>query len=86
MDDNDRIANDAALPDDLLPDDPAALARLADQYHRQGKLLPALRLYDRLIDLDRADQAIWLATGDALTDIGEYAQAIAFSLSGNANR
>jgi len=56
--------------------DPAELERLAADCYRRGELLPALRLYDRLIGLGAATAETWCATGNALTDVGEYAQAI----------
>lgn len=58
------------------PDQPAVLLPLARAYHRAARYLPALRTYDRLIELGAADAAVWGETGDALTDVGEYAQAI----------
>jgi predicted O-linked N-acetylglucosamine transferase (SPINDLY family) len=63
-------------PTDPRWNDPAALERLAAEYHRHGQLLPALKLYDRLIDLGAATDATWCAAGSGLTDLGEYAQAI----------
>ncbi len=63
------------LPDPL-PTDSAVLERLAADFVQQGQLLPALRVYDRLIDLGAATDATWCATGNALTELGEYAQAI----------
>ena len=41
-----------------------------------AQYLPALKVYDRLIELDAATAATWCATGNALADLGEYAQAI----------
>jgi predicted O-linked N-acetylglucosamine transferase (SPINDLY family) len=58
------------------PEDPAILAKLATTYHRAEQFLPALRAYDHLIELGLADATIWCETGNALTDVGEYAQAI----------
>lgn len=52
------------------------MERLAATCHRQGQLLSALRLYDRVIELGAATAETWCATGNALTDVGEYAQAI----------
>ena len=49
------------------------LARV--QLHRH-EYLPALRTFDRLIGSGQADAADYTDTGDALTDIGEYAQAV----------
>ena len=53
-----------------------SLRVLAQKWHREGKYLPALRAYDRLIDLGAADAGVWCETGNALMDVGEYAQAI----------
>lgn len=39
-------------------------------------MLPALRAYDRLIGCGAADARDWCHTGQALNDVGEYAQAI----------
>jgi protein O-GlcNAc transferase len=49
------------------------LARV--QLHRH-EYLPALRTFDRLIGSGQADAADYTDTGDALTDVGEYAQAV----------
>ena len=56
-----------------LSEDPAMLEEVAAAYHRAGQLLPALKAYDRLIELGRASGTTWCATGNALTDAGEYA-------------
>ena len=58
------------------PDNPAILEKLAAAYHSSGQYLPALNIYDRLIQLGAATAEIWCATGNALADLGEYAQAI----------
>ena len=63
------------LPDPL-PADAAVLERLAAGFRGRGELLPALRLYDRLIDLGVATAATWCAAGEALTELGEFAQAV----------
>lgn len=57
-------------------DHPDVLRPLALAYHRHRRYLPALQAYDRLIELGAADGAVWCQTGNALTDVGEYAQAI----------
>ncbi len=69
------MATPVNLPDPL-PTDPAVLERLAAEFHQRGQLLPALRVYDRLIDLGAATAATWSATGKALTELGEFAQAV----------
>ena len=61
---------------DLAPDTPAIMEKLAEAYHRSGQMLPALRTYDRLIEIGAVTAATWRATGDALSNVGEYAQAI----------
>lgn len=58
------------------PSDVALLTELARLYIRHRKLLPALETYNRVIELDGADAAIWLEAGRALCDVREYAQAI----------
>ena len=58
------------------PDNPAILEKLAAAHHSSGQYLPALNIYDRLIRLGAAAAEIWCATGNALADLGEYAQAI----------
>ena len=64
-----------SLPDPL-PTDAAVLEGLAAECRQQGQWLPALRIYDRLIDLGAATAATWCATGNALSELGEYAQAV----------
>ena len=51
------------------------LRQLARTWHREGKYLPALRAYDRLIDQGAADAGVWCETSNPLMDVGEYAQA-----------
>ena len=60
-----------------LAEDTADLEEVAAAHHRAGQLLLALKAYDRLIELGRATGPTWCATGNALTDAGEYAQATA---------
>lgn len=58
------------------PDDADILRNLACvQLHRQ-EYIPALRTFDRLIGIGRANAVDYTHTGDALTDVGEYAQAV----------
>ncbi len=64
-----------SLPDPL-PTDAAVLERLAAECRQQGQWLPALRIYDRLIGLGAATAATWSATGHALSELCEYAQAV----------
>ena len=49
--------------------------RLAREYQLAGKYLPALEIYDALIGAGQADATTWRETGNALADVGEYAQA-----------
>ena len=58
------------------PDTPEVMERLAEAYEADGQVIPALRTYDRLIEIGAATASIWRATGNALTSVGEYAQAI----------
>lgn len=58
------------------PEAPAVLQLFADACHRAGEMLTALRLYDRVIQLSGATATTWRSTGNALSDVGEYAQAI----------
>jgi protein O-GlcNAc transferase len=67
-----HLSNAAAL----APDSTAIMERLAEAYHFSGQLLPALKTYDRIIERGAANQATWCATGNALSDAGEHAQAI----------
>ncbi len=55
---------------------PQSLKRLARQYDGQGKHLKALRLYDQIIRLGAATKDTWFRTGNALSALGEFAQAI----------
>jgi predicted O-linked N-acetylglucosamine transferase (SPINDLY family) len=61
---------------DLFPNDPLVLERLADSYRLDGQVLPALRACDRLIELGAATASTWRWTGNLLSDLGEYAQAL----------
>jgi len=58
------------------PDNAAIFEKLAEACLRGGQYLPALRAYDRVIELGAATAQTWCATGNALADVGEYAQAI----------
>jgi len=69
--DRSSLSGDAELSEDLT-----LLEKLATDRHQAGQLLPALRIYDRIIDLGGATAETWCATGNALTAVGEYAQAI----------
>jgi predicted O-linked N-acetylglucosamine transferase (SPINDLY family) len=71
-----EAARRLSLAAESSPDNPAILEKLAAAYHRSAQYLPALNIYDRLIELDVATAEIWCATGNALADLGEYAQAI----------
>jgi protein O-GlcNAc transferase len=66
----------AGSSDEQLPEDLSLLEKLAWDHHQAGRFLPALRIYDRIIDLGGATAETWCATGNALTTLGEYAQAI----------
>ena len=59
------------------PDDPAILEQLAVAYRLNDQLLPALKAYDRLIELGAASAAILRKAGEALGRVGEHAQAVA---------
>jgi protein O-GlcNAc transferase len=61
---------------DASPDDPAVLERLAEACVRGDQYLAALKAYDRIIELGAATAETWCATGNALADVGEYAQAV----------
>jgi len=61
---------------ELCPDEPHVLESLATAYMRDDQYLSALHVYDQLIELGAATAATWRATGNALTEVGEYAQAI----------
>ena len=60
----------------LSPEEPAIHEKLGEASFRSGQCLPALRAYDRVIELGAATAHTWRATGDALADVGEYAQAV----------
>ena len=51
------------------------LTELAAAYQRNDQYIPALKMLDRIIELGEATAATWLATGHALADCGEFAQA-----------
>jgi protein O-GlcNAc transferase len=56
--------------------DSAILHALAQAYHRNGDLLQALKVYNRLIQLQVATELTWCAVGKVLTDLDEDAQAV----------
>ena len=58
------------------PDDVQLLHQLADAHEDSGRMLPALRAYDRIIEMGSASAHTWCSTGNALSAIGEFAQAI----------
>ena len=60
----------------LAKDSPRILESLASAYLANDQYLPALKTYDRIIELGEASAATWLATGNTLSDCQEYAQAI----------
>lgn len=66
-----------SLAAEASPNNPIILEKLAKAYHLSAQYLLALKAYDRLIDLDAATAETWCETGNALKDVGEYAQAIA---------
>lgn len=78
MENQDRDAEIASLVQRVrsAPDDPAVLEQLAAAYYRDGQILPALETYDRIIGMGAATKTTWSAVGDALADVGEFAQAI----------
>ena len=57
-------------------DEPEVLESLAAAYYENNQIIPTLQTYDRIIELDAATSATWRATGNALADIAEYAQAV----------
>ncbi len=59
------------------PDNPAILEQLAVAYGVNEQLLPALKVYNRLIELGAATAVIMQKAGEALGRVGEYAQAVA---------
>lgn len=58
------------------PRSPEIREDLAEAYRQAGKLLPALKAFDRVIELGRATATTWCRTANALSDAGEYAQAV----------
>lgn len=58
------------------PDDPELLEALAAVYQRNGQFIDALRQLDRIIEVGAATAATWLRTGQLLTSVREYAQAL----------
>lgn len=57
------------------PDNPVILEQLAVAYGVNEQLLPALKVYNRLIELGAATAAILRRAGEVLGRVGEYAQA-----------
>lgn len=57
-------------------DEPEILEALAAAYYQNNQYIPSLQTYDRIIELDAATASTWLATGNALADLAEYAQAV----------
>ena len=55
---------------------PANLRTRANQLHRQGDLIGALRVLDHMIEIEVARADDWCLTGELLSDVGELAQAI----------
>lgn len=58
------------------PENPTILETLAEAYEHDGRILDALRQLDTIISIDAATAATWKRTGQLLTRVGEYAQAI----------
>ncbi len=58
------------------PQSPEIQEDLAEAYRQAGKLLPALRAFDRVIELGAASATTWRRTANTLADAGEFAQAI----------
>jgi protein O-GlcNAc transferase len=58
------------------PDNPDLLRTLATVYLHNDSYLPALQTFDLLIGTGRATAVDYADTGDALTAVGEYAQAL----------
>ncbi|MGE0757902.1 MAG: hypothetical protein AB7F89_06080 [Pirellulaceae bacterium] len=54
----------------------AELLAQARAFQQSGKLLAALQAYDDLIGTGVADADIWRETGNALSQVGEFAQAV----------
>ena len=61
---------------ELKPNDLDILRTLAQVLVRIDRYLPALHVFNRLIGSGQATAEDYTDTGDALTDVGEYAQAI----------
>ncbi len=61
---------------DLNPNDVDILRTLARVQVGNAQYIPALRAFDRLIGTGKASATDFTDTGDTLTDVGEYAQAI----------
>lgn len=71
------------------PNDSRLMELLADAYALDGQYIEALRKLDRIIENGAATAGVWLRTGQLLTTVGEYAQAIgafehSISLDGQA--
>ncbi len=60
----------------INPDNPDILRNLAQVHLHQGEYIPALRAFDHLIGSGQASAADYMNTGEALTDVGEFAQAV----------
>ena len=60
-----------------FPDDCVVLERLADAYRLNDQLIPAITAYDRLIELGAATASNWRWIGNLMSDLGEFAQALA---------
>ena len=58
------------------PDNATLLETLAEAYERGGRTLDALRQLDHIISIDAATATTWKRTGQLLTSIREYAQAV----------
>lgn len=76
-------ANDAARAIEILeaavqrdPQNPQLLETLAQAYEGGGRIMDALRQLDRIIDIDAATATTWQRTGQLLTNVREYAQAL----------
>ena len=72
-----KISGDARDIDSVLDSnqsDPGELRRLAHRFVQDGKVIDALRMLDRIIELDRAGAKDWKQTGQLLCSIGEFAQ------------
>jgi protein O-GlcNAc transferase len=52
------------------------LRREADAHRRSGDILAALHSLDKIINLDQANAQDWYLTGELLSEVKEYAQAI----------